>query len=107
MSNVLMATNIIQYDAEEGHTQEEAELSNLLSDPHVAAILTVHDKIANKEYPLQSVVDSDKGGLGSREGKRYSNPVRVVHMEKKDKPLVRLILNFSLLTANIVNYNLT
>ena len=91
-----MLTNIVQYDAEDGHTPQEKELSKLLSKPHIAAILTAHDKIANKDYPLRSVAESGLG-IGAKEGedvKGFPNPVRVVHMEKKDKPLVRGFLYF-------------
>ena len=91
ISHAIMLTNIVQYDIEESEHPEEVELLDLFSHPHVAAILSAHDRIANKEYPLKSVANSGLG-IGVKPGqgvKGYSNPVRLVHLEKKDKPLVR------------------
>lgn len=85
-----MLTNMVLYDAEDGHTPQERELSELLTNPHVSAILSAHDRISNKDYPLRSVASSGLG-LGAKEGqdvRGFPNSVRVVHMEKKDKPLV-------------------
>jgi len=98
--HAIMLANVIQYDTEESKYTEEMELSDLLSHPHVAAILTTHDKIANKEYPLKSVANSGLG-IGAEPGqgvKGFSNPVRVIHLEKNDKPLVSrsCLLIFSL-----------
>ena len=73
--------NIVSYDSEGGVSPEERELHHLLASPHISAVLTAHDKVANKEYPLQSVAEEREGGGGL-------HPIRVVYVEKKRDPLV-------------------
>lgn len=73
--------NVVCYDAETGSSEEERELHQLLSSPHLSSLLAAHDRVANKEYPLQSVADAEGEG-GSQA------PVRVIYVEKKQDPLV-------------------
>lgn len=73
--------NMVSYDAEIGRSKEERELHHLLTSPDVSALLTAHDKVANKEYPLHSVSGETEEGSGLQ-------PIRVVHVEKKKNPLV-------------------
>ncbi len=69
-----------------GLTNEEQELFELLSSPHISALITTHDKVANKEYPLHSAVamDTESGSVLEK-----GAPVRVVRIEKRGEPLVR------------------
>lgn len=69
---------MVSYDAESGSLEEEGELHRLLSSPHISAVLTAHDKVANKEYPLQSVVAREE----------ETGPIRVVYVQKRKDPLV-------------------
>ena len=80
----VMLANEVTYDAENGPSPEEAELAELLSSPHISALLTSHDRVANKEWPLQPVVpEGAEGGVVEMTG-----PVRVVQVEKEKEPLV-------------------
>lgn len=64
-------------------SREEQELCDLLTSPHISALLTTHDKVANKEYPLQSVVAKDTSSP------EMKGPIRIVYVKKKKDPLVR------------------
>lgn len=80
--------NIVSYEAENGAlalavSGEEQELKELLTSPHISALITTHDKVANKEYPLQSVDATDT------EQVEMNGPIRIVYVEKKKDPLVR------------------
>ncbi len=83
-SAVMLANEVI-YDAENGTSAEEVELAELLSSPHVSALLTSHDRVANKEWPLHPV---SEGGKGVGEVVEMTGPVRVVQVEKGKEPLV-------------------
>lgn len=81
--------NIVSYEAENGAlaasavSGEEQELKELLTSPHISALITAHDKVANKEYPLQSVVTTDTEQVDGH------GPIRIVYVEKNKDPLVR------------------
>jgi predicted HAD superfamily Cof-like phosphohydrolase len=82
--------NIISYETDNevlessGVSAEKKELLELLTSPHISALITTHDKVANKEYPLQSV-DADNTNQPEMNG-----PIRIVYVDKKRDPLVRL-----------------
>ena len=88
--NALTLTNFICYDTESGSSPEEEELFQLLTSPHVNAIIAAHDRVANKEYPFQSVTTKGKTDRRHRDLEMKA-PVRVVRMDKKKDPLVRAV----------------
>ena len=90
-----MLANIVSYEAENevltsAVSGEEQELCDLLTSPHISALLTAHDKVANKEYPLQSVVATDTGSP------EMNGPIRIVYVEKRKDPLVRTVNKFAM-----------
>ena len=75
--------NVISYKAVGSQlSPEEAELQQLLTTPHMSALITAHDKVANKEYPLQIADGDDETDFP------LTGPVKMVYVEKKDVPLV-------------------
>lgn len=48
---------------------------------NMQALISAHDQVANKEYPLQSVADSGDELIGEQ-------ALRIVYIEKKSDPLV-------------------
>lgn len=81
----VMLANEVTYDAENGMSPEEAELAELLSSPHISAVLTSHDRVANKEWPLQPVALEE----GEEEEEvKMTGPVRVVQVDKGKERLV-------------------
>ena len=83
--SAVMLANEMMYDAENGALPEEAELAELLSSPHISALLMSHDRVANKEWPLQPMLTPTE-----REGGEFemTGLVRVVQVEKEKDPLV-------------------
>lgn len=89
--------NVVSYDAENALSAKERELHQLLSSPHISAIIATHDKVANKEYPLQLAEDTMDAGKGS--GFKANGPIRVVYLRKKEDPLVKKTGYIILLTS--------
>lgn len=78
-----MLANMISYDAETSPSPEEVELHTLLEAPHISALITTHDRVANKEYPLTVAMDMEEGRDPDAKG-----PMRVVYVKKDKDPLV-------------------
>lgn len=63
------------------------------------ALISAHDQVANKEYPLQSVADNGDELIGEQ-------ALRIVYIEKKSDPLVSTSKN-SIAKFSIVLHKLT
>ena len=63
----------------------------------VQALMSAHDQVANKEYPLQSVMDDGDELMGEQ-------VPRIVYIEKKSDPLVGISHHFNFLKIPLLNF---
>lgn len=72
------------YHCDNAASREASELFDLLSSPHIHALLVAHDKVANKEFPA-AMVDMEQENMKDR------RQFRRIRIEKiTSEPLVSL-----------------
>lgn len=79
--SALTLAHMVAYDLEGCDSPEAQELFDLITSPHVDAVISSHDRVANKEYPIQSVAMETSGG------RIDEKPVQFVRIEKRTDPL--------------------
>lgn len=63
--NSVAMSHIVCYHCDNAASREASELFDLLSSPHIHALLVAHDKVANKEFPA-AMVDMEQENMKDR-----------------------------------------
>lgn len=89
--NAQELTQEVQYVLKTGHQKECQELNDLLSTPHIQALLLAHDKVAEQEMMPESISED---AFYENIGQYGDEMVKIVRIEKaKDIPLGATVRN--------------